>query len=552
MRPSADGVLRVMAGEDMTVSLEIDGRSFSQADLVAGVPVTAGVHAVRLQSRLERSHWSLRMLWNDRSFWRSVLTTTTPPQPRDRWMRALAAQLPALLVGVFLASALTVIARRAASPGMLMGIGAACVAIALLPVAGSPAVTRFASLLLFAGLVMPVTPRLRNAFGASLLVGAPFLAIFLSLGVPQIGVFTWYSSGDDWWMFQRFAYRIFLQGYWLEAGQPTFWFQPFYRYINGALHMVFGDSSVGELWWDAACLGIGACFSFSVVRRLAGFRWALAAAALTLAILMLGPGWYLIGRGLSEISSMGFIYGAALAAVRARRGDRVALAVTAVCCALAFYTRLNNLPTVCALAVCAMPTRQPVIGIWRPSTWRRASRPALLAITCGIAAALWLFTWRTYHYTGRIDMFFGTQAGHLAVWNATKPIAENITNILGSLAMVITMTDPPTLDIRAVPVVGGMLVATLGLMGVPTLRTMPLGASALVLSGVTGALVARGTAYPGRFSVHLIPGAVTLFVCALSATVNALRTRWQRRVRQPQDRTSIPANPSPQPGSLAD
>ena len=149
-------------------------------------------------------------------------------------------------------------------------------------------------------------------------------------------------------------------------------------------------------------------------------------------------------------------------------------------------------------------------------------------------------------------MFFGTQAGHLAVWNAEKPVVENVSNILGSLAMVITMTDPPTLDIRAVPVVGGMLAATLGLVGTPTLRAMPLGASAIVLSGVTGALVARGTAYPGRFSVHLIPGAVTLFVCALAVVVSSLRTRWRPRVRQPQDMTSNPANPFPMPGSRAD
>ena len=105
---------------------------------------------------------------------------------------------------------------------------------------------------------------------------------------------------------------------------------------------------------------------------------------------------------------------------------------------------------------------------------------------------------------------------------------------------------------RAVPVVGGMLVATLGLLAVPTVRALPLGASSLVLSGVTGALVARGTAYPGRFSVHLIPGAVTLFVCALAMAVSGLRTRGQPRVRQPQDMTSNPANPFPMPGSRAD
>jgi hypothetical protein len=103
--------------------------------------------------------------------------------------------------------------------------------------------------------------------------------------------------------------------------------------------------------------------------------------------------------------------------------------------------------------------------------------------------------------------------------------------------MVITMTDPPTFDVRAVPIVLGILAATLGVLGVPRLRELPLNASALVLSGVTGALVARGTAYPGRFSLHLIPGAVTLFVCASYFAVRGLRTRGRRPVR-------------PQPGTM--
>ena len=92
----------------------------------------------------------------------------------------------------------------------------------------------------------------------------------------------WYTSGDDWWMFQRYAYRIYLQGYWLEGGEPSFWFQPFYRWIAGALHMVFGDSSVGELFWDGACALAGALFAFHVARVVAGFRWGVAAAMLTL------------------------------------------------------------------------------------------------------------------------------------------------------------------------------------------------------------------------------------------------------------------------------
>ena len=43
---------------------------------------------------------------------------------------------------------------------------------------------------------------------------------------------------------------------------PTFWFQPLYRWIAGLLHLVFGDSSVGEYYWDGACLLTGALAAF--------------------------------------------------------------------------------------------------------------------------------------------------------------------------------------------------------------------------------------------------------------------------------------------------
>jgi hypothetical protein len=67
------------------------------------------------------------------------------------------------------------------------------------------------------------------------LIALPFLAIFMALGAQRAGIFTWYSSGDDWWTFQRLSYRIYMQGYWLEGGERTFWFQPLYRWVLGAI-----------------------------------------------------------------------------------------------------------------------------------------------------------------------------------------------------------------------------------------------------------------------------------------------------------------------------
>jgi hypothetical protein len=529
----ANGTFRIGAGEDVRVGVRIDDHEFTHEQSVAGIAVSEGTHRVVLAGDLQGSHWALRPLWNDRDLWSAVTATTVEPTTLDRWLRPWAGYVPALLVGIFLLYAVTLIVQRASSP-LVLTVAIACAAVAgAMPFTGSPAATRLGALAIFAPMFLPVPRRLQNGFGASLLIGIPFLAIFLSLGLPQIGVFTWYSSGDDWWMFQRYAYRIYMEGYWLEGGQLTFWFQPLYRWISGALHMVFGDSSVGELWWDAACAGIGAFFAFLVTRRFSGFRWGLLAAAVTLAILVLGPAWYLFGRGLSEISSMGLIYAAALTAIRSRRGHAGAMIATALFGAAAFYTRLNNLPMVCAIVVFAFPTRTPVFVVWRPSTWlRHASRPVLLAVLGGVALAMWLFTWRTYHYTGFIDMFYGTQATDRSVWKSGYSILQGLREVLGSIAMVVTMSDPPAFDVRSLPIIGGIVAAFAGLIGIGRLRTLPLNASVLALAGLTGAIVARGSAYPGRFSMHLIPAAVAVFTCAVALVITALRTRFSQRARQ--------------------
>lgn len=542
------GTLRIHAGDDVRVRLRIDDREFDHAAAVTGVSVDPGTHRVILDGDLARSHWALRLLWNERDLWSSATATTTVPTAFDEFLRPWARYVSPLLVLALLAYAVRDVAGRAGSR-MAMAFTAATAAIAFaLPFAGSPVITRFGALVMFGATLLRVPARLRNGFGASLLLGTSFLALYLSLGLPQIGVFTWYSSGDDWWMFQRYGYRIFMEGYWLEGGQLTFWFQPLYRWINGALHMVFGDSSVGELWWDAACAGVGAFFAFVITRRTAGYRWAMVAAAMTLAIMVLGPAWYLFGRGLSELSSMGLIYAAALTAMRARRGHPGAMIATAILCALAFYTRLNNLPMVCAIAVFAFPVRSRVVDVWRPAVWMQyASRRSLLSVAGGVAVAMWLFTWRTYHYTGRIDLFYGTQADDRSVWKANFSILEGLREVLASLMMVITMNDPPAFDIRAVPIILGIAAALLGLIGIPRLRALPLNASVLALSGLTGAIVARGSAYPGRFSLHLIPAAVAVFVCALALMVSGRRTRSTPPVRQPQGTTSGQASQFPPP-----
>jgi hypothetical protein len=82
--------------------------------------------------------------------------------------------------------------------------------------------------------------------------------------------------------------------------------------------------------------------------------------------------------------------------------------------------------------------------------------------------------------------------------------------------MIVTVQDPPRFDIRAVLVVAGVIAAAGALLNAPFLRRLPLSLVVCCLGAIAGGLVARGVAYPGRFSIHLIPMAVALSVCAVT------------------------------------
>ena len=70
--------------------------------------------------------------------------------------------------------------------------------------------------------------------------------------------------------------------------------------------------------------------------------------------------------------------------------------------------------------------------------------------------------------------------------------------------MVLTTTDPPAMHNGALPVIAAALLAVLAAAGVPPLGALPFPAVLFMLSSLAGAIVARGSAYPGRFSIHIL------------------------------------------------
>ncbi len=439
--------------------------------------------------------------------------TVDRPGVLDRWLAPVLGFAASALVIVLLAGwTAIVIGDYRGSPLLLAWT--ACASGVLAVAAATGRLDRFAVLLLLAAPFVPVAAVHRTWRGGLLLVGVPWLVFFAARSLTQIGHITAYSV-DDWLAYQAAAYRIYMNGYWLEAGSRLFDYQPLYRWISGALHLIFGDSSVGEAYWDAMCLLGGGMLAFTIVAPRGGFRLAVAAASITLALFALGTIWYFVGRGLSEISAAGFGFAASLCLLASGADWKIA-AAAGLLAALMFYTRLNHLVFGAVLVVLLLPAG--LATAWRQvngASWRILVRPAS-AYLATFAAGVALFALRTWWYTGVFSVFLGTSLKNNDIGLRPSTIASPAvwSRIWHSLGALVWMNEPPHPDVRAVMVVIGVGVALLALFQVPRIKELPLSLALVVAGALASSLVTHTHNYPGRMSIHLVPFAVAMAIIA--------------------------------------
>jgi hypothetical protein len=547
------GTLDLQTGKYTTTSMIVDGRSAEpNGDSAYRVDVGPGVHLVQIDSTLQGNEWRFMPSWNQqplgsRGF---PLVTVDRPAARDRgllrsivgWSTTL---LTALIVIVWLVTALrawgdtTTIAWALAWSLWLAWLA---------PRPGNDYVTsdlaRWSVTALGLAALLPIRDHLRTIRGAFVVIGIPWLVFIGVAAFDHVAQFSLYAGGDDQWTFQRFAYRIYLQGYWLEGGEQTFWFQPGYRWIAGAWHMVFGDSSLGEFHWDGVCLAIVALFAHEVVSRFAGFTWGLIAAATVLTLAIQGPPWLYWGAGLSENAAAGFIYAAALAAVLAKHWRlRAAAGVLAL---LGCYVRLNNLPLALAVAAFAIPLNVRAFEVWKAKQWiRTVSASTVMWIIGALVIGILLFMLRTYHYTGVFSFFHGTTLNTNSVWQPGMSMGELSLRMADSAYMVLSMNDPPRFVWYATPMLVAPVIALAALAGVPIVRNLPLSLVLFFLAGVSGALVARGVAYSGRFSTIVIGSASAMTIGAIALAVKEARARRSSAPGEVGERSAGPTAADP-------
>ena len=522
-----DGTFELQTGPATNTALRIDNRPIEPA--APGhhvVELSRGTHIVQFDAVLLSKHWPIVPTWNgvEMGSMRFPSTTVGPPTWRDRIARPAANWLLAVLCAALVAWWSVSFLLRLRDPALLIWTAAASASIAIIALrlpAQAPwftvGVLALSSLVAFRG-------RYRNALGVFMLIVVPWLAFVAAANVYQVGRWTLYGEGNDNFLFQRYSYRVFMQHYWIEGGQVTFWNQPLIRWIVGAQHMLFGESSVGQAYWDAFGVAAMAAFAYRIVAAFAGFTSGLLAAVIPLSIFLLGPTLEFVGFGLSEISSASFIYAAAFFAMR-NRGWKDAI-TCGVLLILAFYTRLNNLPMALTVAAFALPITMPASTAWRPREWwPQIQWRVVLGVVGALAIGAVLFAWRTWYYSGVFSVFHGTQRQFLAVWKPHMTFGEAVPAMISSVMMVITASDPPALAWHSAPLVAAAVIAVLAILSVPGFRGAPLPVVLMFLAGCAGALVTRGWGHEGRFSIHLFGAAAALCGWAVAAAIGSLRAR---------------------------
>lgn len=494
----------------------------------SGVVTTAeGARPIDLSATLTGDAWTFQPAIDGRSIWSAGLVTTTQPRAIDRMLGDWGWVVTAgLVLAIVFSLATRVWLSLPLTPTLTGGVVVAAAAAAILGLAPQLSLQRLAGLVTFAAVLIPVSSHLRNLRGAFLLVGVPWLAFIAALSLPQIGRFTMYSY-DDWLTYQVAGHRIYFQGYWLEGGNEVFDFQPLYRWMTGALHLLFGDSSVGELYWDAACVLMGALLAFHVAKPFAGFRLALAGAAATIATVTLGTPWYFLGRGLSEIAASGWGFLAMFFLLRGRRGSIAWAGAAGVFAVLMFYTRLNHLLFAAFLPAFLLSCRTPVMWSRLWAAMRRLRIRAVAAYTAAFAAGVTFFAWRTWYYTGVFSLFYGTSLKNndtgLRPWTLFD--GEVWARIAHSLQATVFMNEPPRPDPRALIVVAGVAVAALAMFWPRAGWRVPAIALIVAAGGTLGAFLAHAHGYPGRFTIHLLPfGAILTMTGA--ALLRQRGSRW--------------------------
>ena len=132
-----------------------------------------------------------------------------------------------------------------------------------------------------------------------------FLFFFIIKFYSELEGISWWTSSDDWNIFQSLSRAIVVDGEWLRAGEDILNYRPGIKYFFALIHIMFGQSGFPQKIIEPWLILCSSCLLMLILNKLKVNKFFSFTSAILLLVILLGENYrWIISRGLVAYHSM--------------------------------------------------------------------------------------------------------------------------------------------------------------------------------------------------------------------------------------------------------
>ncbi len=327
----------------------------------------------------------------------------------------------------------------------------------------------------------------------------------------EVGKMRLLPSTDDWHTYQFLARKIFVDGDIFSLHEGIYKYMPLYRYVVGLWHTIFGQTTLGQDYWDVWCVILSAAMLGSIGMRLSltpayalGVVWLFVFNCFTDGFV------WLMGRSLQEYTALLFMILALWIIMRRRPVTNRAALLAGLFAMASLWTRLDHIGVILGIALLSLePARGGVAQSWKSIFARIVEnyRWITLYIFWVVAAFLAVGT-RNYLVGGIFCLDDPADLSQIS--------CSTIPCITHNMKILLSAADPGEISIVSVTLIFGTAMGLLALVWRPAwLCAYPVGLGVAIAGVFAPYFLFEPYGYAPRFSVHLLPLACLSVVTVL-------------------------------------
>ena len=369
------------------------------------------------------------------------------------------------------------------------------------------------------------------------LTGPMLFAWFIWKWRWMLGVVDLYPDLSDQLSMQVFSREAFVEGdFWQKAAEPIYYSQPGHRYLVGALHVIFGQSSLAQNIVEIWSMLVTAAAMITLGRWARLPARAMVTAPFIFLFLMGGPFFiWLVGLGRQELAANLFQF-ASLALAAHSQGGAGLMALSAMVAIPGITFRIDRFSGIAAAALmAARPMTGGLTEAWRNGLSAALPKWRSMALYLGLLVAALLAVMTRNLITGGVFTLVGSAAStppcftlpdilfahrgavYDSFWRQAGCVYGNYEQILAG--------SNKCFDRAGIVMISGVVISVLALLFRPRwLRLVPLQMGLILLALLAPYSIAMITLEP-RFSLHVLPLASIALVMAAHSILRHLSAR---------------------------